>query len=56
MKLLTPELMASLPPLYSQEKASDPAGDPACRESRALPGTDPGAFQRLQGESGAIPA
>jgi len=31
------------------------AGDPPCRESRALPGTDPGAFHHLQGESRASP-
>ena len=30
-------------------------GDSAGRESRALPATDPGAFERLQGESGAGP-
>jgi hypothetical protein len=31
------------------------AGTPPSRESRALPATDPGAFQQLQGESRASP-
>jgi len=31
------------------------AGDPSGGESRTVPATDPGAFDRLQGESGASP-
>jgi ParB family chromosome partitioning protein len=48
----------NLPPDGTQSPAVQRrpgAGDPPCRESRALPGTDPGAFQRLQGESRASP-
>jgi ParB family chromosome partitioning protein len=48
----------NLPPDGTQSPAIERrpgAGDPPCRESRALPGTDTGAFQHLQGESCASP-